>query len=82
MVNTDKRAEEHSADVNAVDEDGETALMYAAQSGHFDIVKYLIEDHGADVNAVDEDGKTALMCAADGDHSDIAEYLRQKMKKS
>ena len=36
-----------------------TALHYAAQKGHVDVAKVLIQN-GADVNAVEEDNWTAL----------------------
>jgi len=50
---------DHGADVNAVDPQGRTALMYAAVSDlvPLDIVKLLIE-HGADVNAKDAHSKS------------------------
>ena len=47
---------EKGADVNAVEEDGWTALMIAAGNGHKEVCQLLIEK-GADVNAVDEWGR-------------------------
>ena len=41
---------ENGADVNARDEDDQTALHWAARKGHIDIVCFLVEN-GADVNA-------------------------------
>ena len=38
------------ADVNAANEDGDTALMNAACNGHVEIAKHLLEA-GADINA-------------------------------
>jgi len=52
------------ADVNAKDEDGNTALMIATSRGHVRTVELLIEA-GADVNAKDKNGRTALMIAVD-----------------
>lgn len=50
--------------INATDDDGETALMEAADSRNASAVRVLI-NNGANVNAADEDGETALMIAAD-----------------
>ena len=47
------------ADVNAVDDQGNTALMLAANAGEFQIVASLI-DAGANVNAKNKEGLTAL----------------------
>ena len=54
----------HGAIVDAVDEFGRTALMYAAEYGHKDIVNALAGSHGANVDVVDRGGITALMHAA------------------
>ncbi len=53
---------EQGADVNAIDNNGNTALMWASARGHTETVGFLI-DKGADVNAVDNDGDTALKIA-------------------
>ena len=50
------------ADVNAVNRDEKTALIFAASKGSVEAVKALIRA-GADVNAVNKDEKTALMFA-------------------
>lgn len=50
--------------INATDDDGETALMDAADERRADTVRVLIAN-GANVNQADEDGETALMIAAD-----------------
>ena len=52
---------QNGADVNAVDEDKQTALHIAACKGHVDVAKVLIQN-GADVNAViDEDEVRTLL---------------------
>ncbi len=50
------------ADVNAVSNDGTTALMYAAANGFSENVKVLLEN-GADINAENNNGDTALYLA-------------------
>jgi ankyrin repeat protein len=64
-----RRLLSRSADVNAQDRHGITALIIASDRGHLDIV-HLLLDKGADVHArsedVDNDGLTALVCAAYG----------------
>ena len=42
--------------MNAVDHRKKTALHFAAEKGHVDVAKVLIQN-GADVNAVDEEDK-------------------------
>ena len=58
-----------SPNVDAVDRDGRTALMIAAQNGHTDTVTALAGTHGANVDAVDRNGWTALMFAARNGHT-------------
>ena len=50
------------------------SLILAAESGHLDVVRLLIET-AADVNATRSDGYTALMCAAQNGHTDCAKLL-------
>ncbi|MCI5168574.1 MAG: ankyrin repeat domain-containing protein, partial [Candidatus Electrothrix sp. GM3_4] len=49
--------------INEKDSRGQTLLMHAAQAGHEDFTKKLVE-YGADVNLGDENEITALMLAA------------------
>jgi hypothetical protein len=51
--------------VDAATTDGSTGLMEAANRGHLDLVKFLLE-HGANVHARDAFGDTALAMAAKG----------------
>ncbi len=50
-------------DVNTMDNDGITALMWASYLGHKEIVSMLLKK-GADVNAKDRRNETALMRSA------------------
>ena len=59
--------------VNAVNNAGDTALMwFAGYYGDIDIVNLLLAKPGINVNAVNDDGKTALMLAVVYGHIDTA----------
>ena len=60
--------------INAADNDGETALMEAADGRNVEVVRVLIAN-GANVNAADEDGETALMIAADDGTAETVRLL-------
>jgi TPR repeat protein len=65
---------EYGADVNAKNENGFTALMFAATLGHAEVVDILIKA-GADVNAESSERTTALMGAATTGEAEIARVL-------
>lgn len=65
---------ENGARVDAVDEDGRTALMVAVAKNNADCVKALLEAR-ADVNAKNKKGGTALMLAVDEGHTDCVKTL-------
>ena len=68
------------ANLNAKDNDGKTALMYAVDGiESLDIVKLLINS-GADVNIKDNDGENALDHAYFA-NADIRKILQEAMKK-
>ncbi len=60
--------------VNTADNDGETALMEAAEDDSAEVVRLLLRN-GANVNAADEDGVTALMRAADEGRTEVVRIL-------
>jgi ankyrin repeat protein len=62
------------ADVAAKDENGWTALHWAAVGGHKDVVELLL-NKGADVTAEDTDGLTALDLAEYGGHKEVFTLL-------
>jgi hypothetical protein len=69
---------ESGADVNAKDNDGETALMSACKKGHVKVVGWLVRESNelnVDVNAVDKNGNTALMLAAINGHVGVVQLL-------
>ncbi|XP_031335923.1 ankyrin repeat domain-containing protein 17-like isoform X2 [Photinus pyralis] len=53
-----------------------TPLMEAAQEGHLDLVKYLLENN-ANVRAQTQTGDTALTYACENGHTDVADLLLQ-----
>ncbi len=61
-------------DVNAVDKEGSTALMIAAEKGDIELARVLLQN-GADVNARNRDGYTALMYAAYKGSAEVVELL-------
>ncbi len=61
-------------DVNVADEDGVSALRFAAQYGHLDIVEYLL-DRGADVRQVARDEFDPLLAAVDRGHGEVVALL-------
>ena len=64
------------ADVNAEDNDGNTALMASAKNGHTNIVQVLLKQ-GADVNAKTKSGETALMIAKKMGHEEIVLIFKE-----
>jgi ankyrin repeat protein len=65
------------ADVNAKDQRGWTALLWAVSRGQMDLVKLLL-DKGADVNAKGEHGWTPMMEAANRNHPEAVKLLLNK----
>jgi ankyrin repeat protein len=65
------------ADINAKDQRGWTALLWAVSRGQIDVMK-LILDKGADVNVKGEHGWTPLMEAANRGNSDVTKLLLKK----
>lgn len=62
------------ADINSVNEAGETALMYAVFLGYTDFVKFILSKN-ADVNAIGRNGYTAVNWAIITNNKELLELL-------
>eukprot|EP00945_MAST-04E_sp_MAST-4E-sp1_P003290 g3290.t1 len=62
--------------VDDVDENGMTALMWACDQDHFDVVKYLVEEKNAGLSRQDMDGQSALHYALP--YKRLAYYLAEQ----
>ena len=62
--------------VDEVDENGMTALMWACDQDHYDVVKFLVEDKHADLSLQDVDGQSALHYALP--YKRLAYYLAEQ----
>ena len=65
------------AEVNETDGPGQTALMFASESGFADVVLTLLEN-GADRSILDLNGETALDKARRNQHTEVIEILGSK----
>ena len=65
--------------MDAQDEEGMTALHWAASEGHFDCVKLLVTDYNANTNTCEHHAErfTALDFAHANSHTDIVLWLRE-----
>ncbi len=73
----DLLVERYGLDPNGVDEDGLTALHWAACCGCVRTVKHLVEKHNVDIHKRDVDGWTALDWAEENGSTECAAYLRE-----
>lgn len=64
----------HDADLNAVDNDGDTALTKAAFGGHRDVVRLLMS-HGADADIRNNEGMTALEIAQQMEYDNMVDLF-------
>ena len=71
--------EDESVQVNARDDQGETALHHAAARGAFEIARLLIIHH-ADVQARDTAGRTPAMVATSEGYAGLADFITRSGK--
>ena len=62
-------------DVNVKSGHGNTALAWASNSGHLEVVRALLNDEGVDVNIKDDAGATALYYASYMGHVEVVRAL-------
>jgi hypothetical protein len=72
---------EHEADVDALSDNGTSALMVAARNGHLEVVKLLLK-YEADPDIENDAGGTALSWAEAAGNSEIAKLVRKAMDAS
>jgi ankyrin repeat protein len=71
-------AEEFWADVDHAMRDGATPLLIASESGHLDVVRYLVR-LGADVNKANNEDITPLMAASVRKHKNVVAWLTKEL---
>ena len=69
------------ANINIRDNDGWTALMFAAMHGHTDVVRTLVARDGINIDHASESGWMALMLAAHYGHQEIEVLIENHTKK-
>jgi ankyrin repeat protein len=72
---------DHKAEVDWKDWFSTTALMYAANLGEINIIRYLLKN-GADINAHDNQGNTVLSAAKEGNHPEVIKLIEDKLNKT
>jgi ankyrin repeat protein len=69
----------HCTDFSAHNKSGKTILMVAAESGHMDIVRYLVEKIAVNPGEKNDEGETAADFAKIMGHKEVYEYLKHKI---
>ena len=68
-------------DLNARDNDEQTAFLRACQFGRTETVKLLVESNGIDLNAQDKNGWTAFLWAYRKGHLETVKLLMESSRK-
>lgn len=69
----------NGADINAIDEQNNSAIMFASMNGHLEIVKFLLETNTAKIGIRNNDGKDVVKLAKT---SEIREYIKRTVRLS
>ncbi|TPX30503.1 hypothetical protein SmJEL517_g05946 [Synchytrium microbalum] len=77
-INTLKWLVQQGANVNTPDDRGQTPLFVAAEGGHIELVRYLVEKCQADVNKPDNRGQTPVFAPTRSDNIELVQYLVEK----
>jgi ankyrin repeat protein len=72
--------ESDATDLRARNDNGATALHYAALGGHVDMVQWLL-DRGADPACSDKEGDTPLTMASARGHAAVVDLLKRRMSR-
>jgi ankyrin repeat protein len=67
---------DRNADLDATDNGGMTAAMYAARNGHVEALQ-LLADAGADLAIRNDDGQTALTMAQQYNKADCVRIIKR-----
>ena len=70
-----KKLIDKGADIFSTDENGQTALMLAAETGSLNVLKYLIEDVHLDKNSIHKNGCSVLIWAVRSMNIKTVRYL-------
>lgn len=76
-LTTVKRLLKYGVDMNAMNKNGQTALMRAVIAGNNEVVEYLL-NQGADISVQDDSGENALILAARLGHDEIVMRLLER----
>ena len=66
--------------MNAIDEDGQTALWWASLRGNRSVAELLVQS-GADIDVATNNGKTAIVIAREKGRAALAAYLDAESKR-
>ncbi|TNN20137.1 KN motif and ankyrin repeat domain-containing protein, partial [Schistosoma japonicum] len=66
----------HGANINAQDASGNTALMYAIEQGHVNVIKCILGYGDLDLTLVDNNGKNALAVAKSKGDSEVLNLIQ------